>query len=382
MDQFSQHRGLMHVSGRVAFLHSDGFGGFGGIAKFNRDFLTALDATRNVERVHAFPRLIREPIEAEIPESVVYYRRGARGKLAFASNVMAFGIKPTAVDVVICGHINLLPVAFALARMVRCRLTLVIHGIDAWTPPRSRLLRLLISRVDSFLSVSHISAERFCRWSGASMELCTVLPNAVDIDRFRVTPPDPALIERYGLHGSKVLMTLGRMDSRERYKGFDQVIEALPWLKQLAPKLKYLMVGDGPDQPRLDAKCKTLGIADDVIFAGRVSESEKVAHYNLADVYVMPSSGEGFGIVLIEAAACGLPIVGSKFDGSREALLGGILGRLIDPNDRQELLEAVLAALRAGKPSRRNDAVETFGIPQFQARVSDWIARELITAVS
>jgi phosphatidyl-myo-inositol dimannoside synthase len=382
MDQLSQRRRLTDISGRVAFLHSDSFGGFGGISKFNRDFLAALDASKAVERVYAFPRLIVEPIASEIPESVVYYRQAARGKLAFASQVIAFEFRVERVDLVVCGHINLLPLASALARKAGGRLSLIIHGVDAWTEPRSRLSRILVSRIDSFLSVSRTSAERFCAWSGLPMQLCTVLPNAVDLDQFRAAPPDLEMVQRYGLHDCKVLMTLGRMASQERCKGFDEVIEALPRLKQVIPRLKYLMVGDGEDQGRLGQKCEALGVASEVIFTGRIRESEKVAHYNLADVYVMPSSGEGFGIVLIEAAACGLPIVGSKVDGSREALLDGTLGRLVDPNNRQELCEAVLAALRAGKPARRNSAVETFGIAKFRGRVSDWIERELSEAVS
>jgi hypothetical protein len=82
---------------------------------------------------------------------------------------------------------------------------------------------------------------------------------------------------------------------------------------------------------RLEEKANSLGLSDKVVFTGRISESEKVAHYNLADAYVMPSTGEGFGIVLIEAAACGVPVVGSRVDGSREALLDGRLGHLVDP---------------------------------------------------
>ena len=78
-----------------------------------------------------------------------------------------------------------------------------------------------------------------------------------------------------------------------------------------------------------------------MIFAGRIPESEKVAHYNLADVFVMPSYGEGFGIALIEAAACGIPIVGSSADGSRDALLDGRLGRMVDPKKPDELIEAI-----------------------------------------
>jgi len=97
----------------------------------------------------------------------------------------------------------------------------------------------------------------------------------------------------------------------------------------------------------------------------------------LADAYVMPSVGEGFGIVLIEAAACGVPVVGSQADGSREALLGGRLGRLIDPKKPNELVEAVVDSLETAMPHRRIEAVNSFSTQNFQARVADWCSAQL-----
>src|SRR6185295_7156824 len=99
------------------------------------------------------------------------------------------------------------------------------------------------------------------------------------------------------------------------------------------PTLKYMIVGDGDDLARLEQKTFSLGLSERVIFAGRISEEEKAAHYCLADAYVMPSRGEGFGIVFLEALACGLPVMGSLADGGREALLDGALGCLVDPSN-------------------------------------------------
>jgi phosphatidyl-myo-inositol dimannoside synthase len=175
---------------------------------------------------------------------------------------------------------------------------------------------------------------------------------------------------------------MGRLASAERYKGFDQVIEIMPKLLERFPALKYLIVGDGDDRARLEAKAKDLGVSDEVLFAGHIAETEKVAHYNLADVYVMPSTGEGFGIVLIEAAACGVPVVGSQVDGSREALLDGRLGHLVDPARPQELLEVVSAVLEKGSPRRRIDAIDTFSTQNFRARVADWCRGEFTRAAA
>jgi glycosyltransferase involved in cell wall biosynthesis len=92
----------------------------------------------------------------------------------------------------------------------------------------------------------------------------------------------------------------------------------------------------------------------------------------LADLYVMPSSGEGFGIVLIEAVACGLPVIGSCADGSREALLDGRLGRIVDPGNPDELLEAVLVALDGPTSRRRSELIDFFSAENFKRRVNNW----------
>jgi phosphatidylinositol alpha-1,6-mannosyltransferase len=357
----------------IVMLLTDGYGGIGGIAKFNRDFLQALDSCVNVERIHVFPRLIPQSFEEPIPESVVYDRKAARGKLAFVSRLSTHVLRSDRNNLVICGHLHLLPAAWLLARLRGARLALIIHGIETNVRSRRLLADLLARTVDTFIAVSHYSAEKFTSWSKVTMDRASILSNCVDLERFRHGPRDPRLVKRYGLQSSKVILTMGRLASSERrYKGFDQVIDVIPQLLERFPDLKYLIVGDGSDRDRLEKKSKSLGLSEKVIFTGHIPESEKVAHYNLADAYVMPSMGEGFGIVLIEAAACGIPVVGSKADGSREALLNGRLGRLIDPRSPRELIDAVTDVLKNGSTRMRDEAIEVFSTSRFNARVVEW----------
>ena len=96
----------------------------------------------------------------------------------------------------------------------------------------------------------------------------------------------------------------------------------------------------------------------------------------------MPSMGEGFGIVLIEAAACGVPVVGSQADGSREALLDGRLGHLVDPRNPDELLRAVANILEISAPRRRIDAIESFSRQNFNTRVADWCRSQIVLKVA
>ena len=147
---------------------------------------------------------------------------------------------------------------------------------------------------------------------------------------------------------------------------------AMPRLLARVPRLKYVIVGEGSDRARLETVAKGAGVFEHVVFTGKILESEKVAHYQLADAYVMPSAGEGFGIVLIEAAACGLPIIGSALDGSQEALLGGQLGRLVDPRDPEALFQAIIKVL-ASPTRERNPVICEFSEQRFQERLGHWL---------
>ncbi len=353
-------------------LLTDGFGGRGGIAKFNRDFLEALDACPLVEWIYALPRLISKPIEEAIPEAVVYDRKAARGRFSFLLRLASYTWRHKRIDIVVCGHLHLLPAAWLMARLRGARLALIIHGIEAWAPSRKFVANWLARRVDTVIAVSHYSASEFARWSKVPIERIFILPNCVDLDTFRPQTRDAALLERYGLKAHKVILTVGRMALQERYKGFDEMIELMPCLLKRFPDVKYLIVGEGDGRPKLEAHAASLGVANQVIFAGQIPESEKVAHYNLADAFVLPSTGEGFGIVLIEAAACGVPVIGSKTGGSREALRDGLLGRLVDPRKPNELIEAVTSVLQNPAPRKRADGIDVFSVQNFRARVADW----------
>jgi glycosyltransferase involved in cell wall biosynthesis len=360
---------------RVQMLLTDGFGGFGGISRFNRDFLGALNDCHLVERVFALPRVISEPIEEPIPEAIVYVRRAARGKASYASAVIRHALRGLRANLVICGHINLLPLAWIAASLARARLALVIHGYEAWAPSPYKLSNWLVRRIDAFVAVSGYTAERFVQWSGVSSSRGFIIPNCVDLNRFQPRERDPVLVDRYRLRSAIVMLTVGRLETGERYKGVDEVIEAMPRLLRRLPDLRYLVVGDGSDRARLEAKARAHGLSDYITFAGRITEAEKVAHYNLADLYVMPSYGEGFGITLIEAAACGIPVVGSSVDGSRDALLDGELGRMVDPTKPDDLVMAISETIKA-RNRVRSQLVETFGIDRFRVRVAEWLRQQ------
>ena len=230
----------------------------------------------------------------------------------------------------------------------------------------ARLARRAIPSVDAFVAVSGVTKERFLGWSGLPEEVGYVVPNCIDASGFGPGSKRPDLLARYGLEGRTVLFTLGRLSAAEAYKGFDEVIEALPVLATDVPDVAYLIAGDGDDRPRLEQKAADLGVANRVVFAGYVPESEKADHYRLADAFVMPGRGEGFGIVYLEALACGVPVVASALDASREAVRDGLLGQVVDPDDADEIRVGILAALVADREVP--EGLAYFSFEQFKGR--------------
>jgi glycosyltransferase involved in cell wall biosynthesis len=225
-------------------------------------------------------------------------------------------------------------------------------------------------------------------WAKLPDSAYTLLPNAIHLDRYGIAPKCQELIARYGLHDRKVILTLARLPGAERYKGVDEVLDAMPALLADEPTLTYLIAGDGDDRGRLEAKARDLRIDDRVVFTGFVREDEKADHFRLADVFAMPGRGEGFGFVFLEALACGVPVVGSAVDGSREALRDGVLGELANPSDPTSVSNSIRRAL--DKPIAIPAGLEYFAWPAFAARlqaavhslVDDGAARQTMNVLS
>jgi glycosyltransferase involved in cell wall biosynthesis len=302
-----------------------------------------------------------------MPANLDFRRDGLGGRLRYVAAALRLMLRGRA-DIVMCCHLRLLPLAWLAARWQGVPLVLVIFGIDAWERPRNPLLPLLLRQVDRVLSISRITTERFAAWSGFPAAAILELPPCIDLAGFAPGPRDPALEARYGLAGKRVIMTFGRLVSQARAKGMDEVLAVLPSLLRRWPDLAYLIAGDGPDRARLETLAAAPALAGHVVFAGRVDEAEKAAHYRLADVYAMPSRGEGFGIVLLEAMACGIPVIASSRDGGRDAARDGALGRLVDPDDPAALEAAILAAL--DEPKAVPAGLDFFSLAAFRRRIA------------
>jgi glycosyltransferase involved in cell wall biosynthesis len=284
-----------------------------------------------------------------LPAKVQYDLSGTGGLFNYAVSALLRQSCARRIDLLFCGHLNLMPVAWALRTLCHAPILLCIHGIDAWKPTPRRVVNHLSRYPDYVLSVSEITRDRFISWSGFPFERSIILPNTIHSEDFDPGEKPKDLVERYGLVGKKVVMTFGRLAGEQREKGFDRVLEAMPQLLARDGQICYLIAGQGPDQERLEAKARTLGVRDHCVFTGYVDAARKPDIFRLADVFAMPSKGEGFGIVLLEAMACGIPVVGSKQDGTCEALRGGDLGILVNPDSLDEVADGILRAFSVPK---------------------------------
>ena len=343
---------------KILALITEGFGGLGGIARSNSDFLTALSSSGPEVSIVVLPR-ISKGVPDKLPPKVIW-KKAPSGKLGYAFFALRTLLREGPFDLIFCGHLHLTPLAAILARIAKKPFWLQLHGIEAWHKP-SKVLREAVKKARLVTAVSRHTRRKFLSWACVSPERVRVLPNTVG-EQFQLGKKPDYLLERYGLKGKKVLFTLSRLSAKERYKGQDRVIGIMPELLQKNPNLVYVIAGEGDDRKRLETLAQEQNLNGTIRFVGEVKESELADHYRMADLFVMPSTQEGFGIVFLEAAACGLPVVGVNQDGSLDALLEGKVGRLVKQDDSEELRFAILESL--GK-NARSKAVKKFSASNF-----------------
>jgi glycosyltransferase involved in cell wall biosynthesis len=184
------------------------------------------------------------------------------------------------------------------------------------------------------------------------------------------------LLKRLNLTLSrKIILTVARLVGAERYKGYDTMLSALASVRRSVPEVHYIIAGDGPDRRRVEGLVQELGLSDCVTLVGFVPDAELVDYYNLCDVFAMPSKGEGFGIVYLEAMACGKPVLAGNKDGSVDALRGGDFGVLVDPDSIEEISAALIQLLQKRHPHflvnhpdlLRKSVIEVFGLDAFRS---------------
>jgi phosphatidylinositol alpha-1,6-mannosyltransferase len=165
------------------------------------------------------------------------------------------------------------------------------------------------------------------------------------------------------------------MDSRERYKGQDRIIAALPELLNSGLDVIYLIAGEGHDRARLEQLACRAGVQERVIFLGALNSEQLVDAYRAADLFVMPSTGEGFGISFLEAMACGTPALGLAAGGAVDALVDGELGMVVTEDNLLSALVRALATPKKGGDALASEVRARFGRAVFQEQVGALVER-------
>jgi len=284
-------------------------------------------------------------------------------------------------DLIITTHVNFTPIAHWLKKSFKIPFIALGHGVEVWQIQSIRVRRALRS-ADRLLAVSEFTRKRMANALSISSNAIEMLPNTFDMQKFELGPKPHFLLKRYGLrHDQPVILTVARLSSVEQYKGYDQVLRALPAVKRVLPDVRYILGGRGPDRSRVLQLISELGVTDSVILAGYIPDYELSSFYNLCDVFAMPSRGEGFGIVFLEALACGKPVIAGNTDGSVDAALNGRLGVLVDPGNVDEISMALMQVLSKRHPLQilkqpdalRSGVINAYGYKRFVERVREII---------
>ncbi|HET6638415.1 MAG TPA: glycosyltransferase [Gemmatimonadota bacterium] len=277
---------------------------------------------------------------------------------------------------IVVGHLNFAAVFDWLPR-TGSPFWIVAHGIEAWGVERPALKRAL-ARADCVLSVSRYTERRLIEEQALDPSRIALLPGTFDPALFRPREPSPALMAQLGVEpGQPVLLTVARLAGQDRHKGYDLVLEALPAIRARIPGLRYVLVGEGDDRARIEGRVRDLELASCVTLTGPVPDAELPDYYALCSAFAMPSKREGFGIVYLEAMACGKPAIAGDRDGARDALLDGEIGVLVDPDDVGAFAAAAVEVLSGRHPNRaiydparlRRRVIESFGPERFRARL-------------
>lgn len=377
----------------------------GGIQTFSRCLIEALVDILGSDHVRVMAKNDPEQTEdreqrsavsgqwSRGPLSVVTGLAPTRGwgsyPVALRTPIFFFGIIWRAVrdkpDLILSAHLNFGIAGYVVKLFTGIPYWCVAHGVEAWDLHRY-LGRLGLLKSDLVLAVSNYTRERLLNEQPLKPQQVVVLPNTIDPDAIKPGPKPDYLMRRHALTvRDKVILTVARLAEPERYKGYDQVLRALPAIRGEIPDLKYVLVGEGEDRSRIEKLIRDLNVCDAVVLAGGVPQRELADYYNLCDVFAMPSKGEGFGIVYLEALVCGKPVLAGNSDGSSEPLQNGELGTLVNADDVAQIASEIVAILReqgAGSKEQgvangerlREETLKRFGFGQFRNRLRELLA--------
>jgi glycosyltransferase involved in cell wall biosynthesis len=314
----------------IRLVLSDLVGSVGGIARFGR---LLVEAAREfvVERGELEVFALVDSPSSPLPEWLegVRYFPSARSRRTHVLRLVAAASRRRA-DLCLVGHLN----QVVLGPIAAGKYGVMLYGIEAWSR-RSRMIRGALKRAQGLVGITQHTLRGATAANGLSpAQPRFVLPCALDPD-FELASPAP------GRDDVVRLLSTSRLTRGDRYKGIDETLAAVARLAASGLRLRYTIVGDGDDRPRLERLATSLGIGELVTFRGRVSDAELASEVASCDLFVLPSANEGFGIVYLEAMARSKPVIAARAGGAPEVVLDGETGVLVPPFDARALADAI-----------------------------------------
>ncbi len=314
----------------------------GGIQRAGRHLaavLTEFAATRSMEcrlfSLNDSPELHRMSVGGR--EFVFTGCERAKGR--FAATAMRSARRHA--KLVLAAHPNLAPVTQTM-RLAAPRMKTIIctHGIEVWEP-LSPVRRRSLRRANLVLAPSQSTADHVIAHQRVKPERVRVLPWALDPEFESLLPVASKTPPPSGFPIGRVILTVGRWLASERYKGMDTLITSLPRLLARWPEIQLALVGEGDDRPWLEELAEKNGVRSHVHFLSGLSYSQLASCYSACEIFALPSSAEGFGLVYLEAMACSKPVIGGVHGGAPEVILDGVTGYLVQHGDAAQLSTAL-----------------------------------------
>jgi glycosyltransferase involved in cell wall biosynthesis len=299
---------------------------------------------------------------------------------AFAAQIISSGLwqRP---NLVISTHLNFTVAAYWLKRLAGIPYWTVAHGVDAWNI-ENLTLQTALHHADRILAVSNYTRDRLLKEQNLDPNKISILPNTFDHNLWGISEKPAYLLKRHNLQPEQpIILTVSRLSRDDPYKGYNKILDALPQIRASIPTVHYIIVGKGDDVPRLKELIVQNQLQDCVTLAGFIPDAELKDYYNLCDLFALPSRGEGFGIVYLEALACGKPTLGGDRDGAIDALCQGELGVLVNPDDINAIAQTSIQILQGNyshpliynSEALRQKTIENFGFESFQKTLASYL---------
>ncbi len=331
----------------------------GGISRYSRYQITALREICGESSVQVLSLLGLDDESFETPFHVEWNAggNGLLNKVSFAAKLFQFALtrKP---DLIWTAHVSFSALVRIAGALTGAKTVVNEYGLEAWSD-LGRDAAWGLRGMTEVVSDCHFTAEWMEKAGKRPMRSIHIIWDCVDIERFSPSQPSRSVLEKYGIPDPATgvnILSLGRLSLDAAHKGYDRLIEAFSRAAGRTPSARLIYAGKGELAGELKARAKVLGLKEKVFFTGAIHEDDLADVYRAAHVFSLVSDrgegrGEGIPLTPLEAAACGVPILVGNQDGSREAVVEGLNGHILDPFDLDGHAKAI-TDLVADEPGR------------------------------